>query len=642
MKIKRLFSVVLGMAITLTFGINAYASNGYSPRDTDAHWAENEILPLMYTDIMRGTNSYANPNATITRGEFAALTARALSLTPKYDSGYLDVPKGHMFHGEISALTEANIIKGTGNNVFSPNENITREQIMLIIARTLKSTRLKSVNFSDIKSGYPYLAELQKAVSSGIITGFDDGRFRPYAKATRAECAVMLTRLLKSQDNISKSHISTLAEKYIKNEMSNIPLNKNISLGRALNENSVKQKTIQSLDSRGVQVKKLINNLNLTSYDANGAFATVTYDSDITYITTTKSATRQRNYKATYKLDIIQKGGQLYVYDYNLTLKKPSRINLTWEVFSQAPDYAPRGVNVVSPSSFQISTENLNVEKKELLGNIKFYNSLTRKYMNYAKENGYEVWPIYKTDFSSSTSNRFLNSENARQKAISYIVDYACKYLIDGINIDFENIHQSNHYLLTMHVRELTVSLHELGLIVSCDITRKEPTSANWSMCYNRDALSENTDYIMLIAYDEHYASSKKAGSVASLDWTEESIKRTLNEVDADKLILGIPFYMRYFETKNGKVTSSKAISMQTAYELTQTKNPTYTYINSDKQYKISWIENGKNCMFWLENSDTVKLRIELANKYSLAGVASWRRGLEIPKIWDIIETNLN
>jgi spore germination protein YaaH len=333
--------------------------------------------------------------------------------------------------------------------------------------------------------------------------------------------------------------------------------------------------------------------------------------------------------------------GNETVYDYTMTLRTKDRINLTWEVYSSVPEYAPKGVNVVSPSSFQISSENLSVEKKSLDGNISFYNSLTRKYMDYADANGYKVWPIYKTDFTLKTADRFLNNPETRLKAIKYILEYACEYGIEGINIDFENIYERNRYLVTKHSRELSVMLHELGLIVSADITRLEPTSANWSMCYNRDALAENCDYIMLMAYDEYYSSSKSAGPVASLDWVEDSIKKTLKEVPSQKLVLGIPFYMRYFEVTGTKVTSSKAISMQTAYELIQKNNPTYTYMESDGQYKISWKNGNKTSSFWLENTDTVSKRVALANKYGLAGVASWRRGLEISKVWDVIEDNL-
>ncbi len=643
MKARNIVSVFasLGIILSLWSFPPAFATSGYSPKDIDSHWAEDEISSLMYADILRGSNNNLNPDSAITRGEFTALIARALSLEETNIQDFEDITPEHVFFKEIGAAKNAGLVTGIGEGLFAPKKSITREEIMLIIARCLPKEENGKVSFKDISFSYRYKDELKKAVSSGIISGFSDNTFRPKKNATRAECAAMLVRLLNSQEDIDKKEAQKLSEQYIQNELKDTKKNLSLSIGRAHSETEMKLNSQDKIKSLSTQVEKLPYDTSLTSITINGSLATTVFKGQITYVTTNASGTRSRVYNATHKVDMIQNDGKLYVYDYSLTLQKPERVNLTWEVYSSVPDYAPIGVNVVSPSSFQISAENLGVESKKLYGNVNFYNSLTRKYITYARENGYEIWPIYKTDFTAKTSDSFLNNTDARQKAISYITEYACKYLIDGINIDFENIYERNRFLVTAHVRELTVMLHELGLIVSADITRKEPTSANWSMCYNRDALSKNTDYIMLMAYDEYYASSKTAGSVASLDWTEESVKRTLKEVNADKLILGIPFYMRYFETKNGKVTSSKAISMQTAYELINSNNVSYTYIEDDGQYKISWQSGGKTCVFWLENTDTIGKRVDIANKYSLAGVASWRRGLEISKIWETIQEKL-
>ncbi len=619
----------------------AITYNNYFASDIDSHWAEDELENLINAGILKGFDGKASPDNGITRGEFTALISRTLALESNDRVTFTDIPKGHMFFSEINAAYDAGIIQGTGGNTFSSDKKITREEIMLIISRCLPKTGTAIVNFKDIGKNYIYLSELKLALSSGIITGFSDNTFKPKNNATRGECAVMLSRLLKAKADIKKQDAVELGEEFIKNEMESVSLNKNLATGKALREIDLKLMSQNSIRSNSTEVEKIPGKLTLSSYTSDGYLANAVYEGDITYMVTNANGTRQRHYLATHEIDIIRLGDELYVYNYNLSLKKDEKINLTWEVYSSPPDYAPQGVNVVSPSSFQLSRENLGVENKPLLGDIRFYNSLTRKYMDYAKENGYEVWPIYKTDFSTQTSHSFLNNDEARQKAISYLTEYACKYLIDGINIDFENIYEKNRYLVTKHARELSVMLHELGLIVSVDITRKEPTSANWSMCYDRDSLNDNTDYVMLMAYDEYYASSKTPGSVASLDWTEESIKRTLGEVDKGKLVLGIPFYMRYFETKNGKVTSSKAISMQTAYELVNSNNVTYTYLEDDGQYKISWQKDGKTCVFWLENTDTIAKRINLATKYNLAGVGSWRRGLEISKVWEIIENNL-
>ena len=643
MKARNIVSVFasLGIILSLWSYPSVSAEGIYSPKDIDSHWAENEMSSLMYADILRGSNNNVNPDSMITRGEFTALIARTLALGENNTQEFTDIKPDHMFFKEIGAAYNAGLINGVGNGTFQAQKNITREEIMLIIARTLPDSASSKVNFKDIASSYRYTSELRIAVGSGIITGFSDNTFRPKKNATRAECAVMLQRLLTSMENINKKEAESLADEYIQNHLKDTKKNLSVSVGRAKSETQMQIDSQEKIKSLSTQVEKLPYNTSLSSITVDGYLATAVFNGEITYVTTNTNGTRNRTYNATHKVDIIQIDDRLYVYDYTLTLQKAQKVNLTWEVYSSVPDYAPHGVNVVSPSSFQISAESLGVESKNLYGNVKFYNSLTRKYMTYAKENGYEVWPIYKTDFTTKTSDSFLNNSDARQKAISYITEYACRYLIDGINIDFENIYEKNRYLVTAHARELSVMLHEMGLIVSVDITRKEPTSANWSMCYNRDALSQNTDYIMLMAYDEYYASSKTAGSVASLDWVDESVQRTLKEVPADKLILGIPFYMRYFETKNGKVTSSKAISMQTAYELITSNNVTYTYIDADKQYKISWKSGDKTCVFWLENTDTIAKRVKIANDYFLAGVASWRRGLEISKAWEVIDNNL-
>ncbi|MBQ8587936.1 MAG: S-layer homology domain-containing protein [Clostridia bacterium] len=640
MKARKAISALMILGI-LASGIPSRAVENYAISDIDSHWAEDEMSVLINADILKGSHTKANPDTNITRGEFTALISRTLSLESDGGEVFSDIPKSHMFYIEVDAASDAGIVNGIGGNMFMPDRSITREEIVLIIARTMDEKSASKITFDDIGKNYPYSQELSIAVSGGIISGYSDNTFRPKENATRAECGAMLARLLRYMEDIDKNELIRLSETYIQNDMEDIQNNEKLTTGRAKSELELKKWAQNKARENNTQTEKIPSGFELSSYNIDGSLANAVYEGQITYVTTTLDGTRQRTYDATYSLDLIEKNGNVYIYDSTLSLSKQQRINLTWEVYSAPPDYAPEGVNVVSPSSFQISAENLGVESKELMTGARFYNSLTRKYMDYAHQNGYEVWPIYKTDFTLKTSNSFLNSYEARQKSLEYLIDYACKYLIDGINIDFENIYERNRHLLTKHARELSTALHELGLIVSADITRLEPTSSNWSMCYNRDSLSDNTDYIMLMAYDEYYASSPKAGSVASLDWTEESIKRTLTEVPNNKLVLGIPFYMRYFEVSGTKVTSSKAISMQTAYDLINSNNVTYTYMESDRQYKISWQKDGKTCVFWLENTDTIAERAALCNKYSLAGIASWRRGLEISKVWSVIKDNL-
>lgn len=643
MKFKKVIVTILAASATLYCSLSTVTANSsaYSPKDIDFHWAEEYITELVNADILKGYQSKTYPDSEITRGEFCALTARALSLEYSDKSYFTDITPEHMFYSEINALANEGLVMGTGGGKFSSDKKISREEIMLILSRCIPESTSK-ITFKDIATDYIYIDELESAVGSGIISGYTDNTFRPHKTATRAECASMLFRLMGNLPSSSKIETSELAEDFIKNNMNNISSNIPLAHGRASGEILIKEKATEAMHLNKVYTQKNLTDLKLEEYKSHGMITQLSYTGNIDYITTGPDYSKTKSYSGEFEVKIIRKNNVHYVYDYTLSLKKKDKINLTWEVYSTPPQYAPEGVNVISPSSFQISSQNLGVESRELLGNLKFYNSLTRKYMNYAKNNNYEVWPIYKTDFSLGTSDVFLNSSEARHKAIGYIIDFACKYGIDGINIDFENIYEKNRHLVSQHARELSVMLHEMGLIVSADITKLEKTSANWSMCYDRNILAENCDYIMLMAYDEYHASSKSPGPVSSLDWTEASIKQTLKEVPADKLILAIPFYMRYFETQNGKVTSTKAISMQTAYDLIQKNNPTYTYMEDDRQYKISWKKGNTTCLFWLENTDTIANRVKLAKDYSLAGIASWRRGLEISKAWSVINTELN
>lgn len=640
---KRILSLLLSASLITLIPPNAKAvefdNNVMS--DIDSHWGEGDIETLYRAGIMRGDGKYARPNDNVTRGEFVSVLSRSLGLESTSGSAFSDITDGHMFYNEICAAYENNLVTGDTNGRFNPNSNITREEIMLIISRCIDSNAKASYKFKDIKSGYIYKNELEKAVSSGIISGYSNNTFRPNAKATRAESAAMTVRLMKSMPSGSKADVRSFAKKYIENDISSPQSNIANATGSALEELNMRTDFANEISGSGVNVTKSLSNLSEQSAEFSGMLSKITYTGKITYnLSGTLSDTR--TYPCTITVLITERAGKKYVYHSNVNLKQDSRINLTWEVYSSAPDYSPDGVNVISPSSFQLSAENLNVDGSYIGSGITFFNSLTKAYMNYAENSGYSVWPIYKTDFTLKTSHSFLNTAQYRRAAVSQLIKYACKYGIDGINIDFENVYESDRAYLTKHIREVTLAMHELGMIVSADVTRLEKSSSAWSMCFDRDAISETADYVMLMAYDEYYAGSKTPGSVSSLDWAEDSVKLTLKEADASKLVLGMPLYMRYWEVINGKVTATSAISMHTAYKKIQENDVTYTYLEDDGQYKISWKDGNKTCMFWLENSDTVKKRVEIANKYNLAGVATWRRGFETSNIWKVIKDMLN
>jgi len=313
------------------------------------------------------------------------------------------------------------------------------------------------------------------------------------------------------------------------------------------------------------------------------------------------------------------------------------KINLTWEhVISKNPDVAAikdmPGLNVVSPTWFSVIDGEGSVQNKA-----------DSRYVRWAHSKGYKVWALVDNGFDPARTNAVLSDLRKRESVIQQLLAYAALYGIDGINIDFENVYYEDRGLLVQFVREFAPLCREQGLTVSMDVTIKS-RSPTWSMCYDRKALAQAVDYLMVMAYDEHTAGSGVAGSVGSLPWVEEGIKGVLEEIPAERLLLGVPFYTRVWreETKSGVFTvTSKALGMEAAEELLRQNQAVIQWDAESGQNFGAFREGQAQCKIWLEDQESMALRVALVKKYGLAGVASWRRGFEKPAIWNVILNGL-
>lgn len=316
------------------------------------------------------------------------------------------------------------------------------------------------------------------------------------------------------------------------------------------------------------------------------------------------------------------------------------KINLVWEqVTNRTPnvsDIGPLpGVNVVSPTWFELKD-----------GEGTLQNKADPAYVKWAHQRGYKVWGLVTNGFNPDWTKSVLGSYDKRDKLIAQLIHYANMYDLDGINIDFENVYLAEKEKLVQFVRELTPYLHEQGLTVSIDVTIKS-TAETWSMFLDRAALAQVVDYMAVMTYDEHWASSPKAGSVASLPWVENGLKGVLEEVPHQKLLLGVPFYTRLWtESKqaDGSVkVSSKALSMPRAQEWIQERKLTPKLDEASGQNYVQYTDpkDGNTYKMWLEDVTSVQKRMELVQKYNLAGAAAWRRGYELPEIWQAVQEGL-
>lgn len=322
-------------------------------------------------------------------------------------------------------------------------------------------------------------------------------------------------------------------------------------------------------------------------------------------------------------------------------VKKQStaKINMVWDYFSEYGKAANRsgttidGVNVVSPSFFTV-VKNGNGKINENVGN----NGLN--YINWAKQNNYKVWAMVSNNANKDTTSTILNSYTLRTNMINTIVSLANKYNLDGINIDFENMNESDKSMFSRFIIELEPKLKEAGKTLSVDVTAPDG-GGDWSECYERDVIGNVADYIVFMAYDQNGAYSSKEGTTAGYNWVETNLNKFIKreEIPSNKIVLGMPFYTRLWKEENGNITS-KTVNMKNI-DTVIPSDIQRTWDDTLKQNYVEYTQDSAVYKMWIEDEMSIKEKVGLVRKYNLAGVASWEKDREKNTIWAVIKAEL-
>ena len=314
--------------------------------------------------------------------------------------------------------------------------------------------------------------------------------------------------------------------------------------------------------------------------------------------------------------------------------KNPDTITMLWDQIStvdgnygEGKRDAIEGLNVISPTWFAIANSNGDMLDK---GSV--------EYAQWARSQGYELWALVTNSFDATITHNVLSDPAKRKKVIDALSGYADTYMLQGINIDFENVGKNDGEYYVTFIREATEAFHNKGLVVSVDMY----IPSSWTEHYNMKAVGEIVDYVVIMAYDEHYSSSPVSGSVSSIEWVDKAIKEVCNRVNPQKVIIGNPFYTRLWTTREGKV-SSVSMKMDEAYEMLLEKGALMLWLDSCGQYYGSWteVEDGVTVTkeIWLEDATSTEERMKLAKSYGVKGVSFWKRGHENTEVWDIINS---
>ncbi len=333
-------------------------------------------------------------------------------------------------------------------------------------------------------------------------------------------------------------------------------------------------------------------------------------------------------------VDVIPNEEQSKQEPIDNTTENKEKLNMFWQYGSDLNTLGKEkidGVNIVSPTWYELKNSNGEITSEY---NLAYYNK--------AKEYGYEIWPIItngidSVNYSADDTSAMLNSEYNREQFIKNIIDIVKMNKLDGINIDFEAMKTEDRDMYTEFIRELVPLLRKENIKVSVDM---------YFVAYiDRQAVGEAVDYVVLMGYDQRGAWSNEAGSIAEIPWVEKNITSLINDskIPADKIILGIPFYTRLWTIKDGDTKpTTRVYTMKNCEEFLDKYNVTPTFDENSGQNYAEYKTGSITYKLWLEDSTSVKNRIDVINKYNLAGVAGWRKGLETDNVWNVIKENLN
>ena len=282
-------------------------------------------------------------------------------------------------------------------------------------------------------------------------------------------------------------------------------------------------------------------------------------------------------------------------------------------------------MNVISPTWYALTDNEGN-----------FSSLADASYVERAHAMGLQVWALIDNFSDNVDTYELLSSTMTRQKLIDRMMTEAETYGFDGWNIDFETLASKTgpHYI--QFIKELSVRCKKAGLVLSVDNYVPAPYNA----FYDLETQGKFVDYVIIMSYDEHYAGSAEAGSVASIGFLKDAVNNTMQVMPKERIVMAIPFYTRLWAEEQAgdsvKVTS-EALTMNGGQDVLKRNGITAKWDADCGQNYAEYTLAGVTYKIWLEDVDSLTERLNVIGGADVAGIAAWRLGFETDEVWPII-----
>ncbi|WP_036697747.1 S-layer homology domain-containing protein [Paenibacillus taiwanensis] len=308
--------------------------------------------------------------------------------------------------------------------------------------------------------------------------------------------------------------------------------------------------------------------------------------------------------------------------------------------YVQAVNHTKGSLDMVSPSYFDLRED----------GSLLLTEALDPAFIKEMHNKGMKVVPFLSNHWDRNKGIAALNNRNALVKQIAAAIE---KYNLDGVNVDIENVtdkQRDDQTQLVKMLRETIPAHKEVSVAVAAN---PHGWTTGWHGSYDYAALSKVSDYLMIMAYDESYQGSEP-GPVAGLPFVEQSIQYALKYAPSHKLVLGIPFYGRYWKS-DGTMKGNAAQNYRVRKLLQDYNGKTYYDTAEQSPKGIFTIKSGDTLpnvhgttlkpgsyTVWFENEQSIQAKLNLVNKYNLKGAGNWSLTEEADGTWDYYSAWLN
>lgn len=477
----------------------------------------------------------------------------------------------------IISLTEKKIMNGTAPSTFSPAQSITRAEFLVTLNRLLGLETVSSAvaAYKDVNPSDWYYSAIQAATGAGLTEGLGDGFFAPKNNLTRQEAAIWLQKITGTP----------------------------------------------SAASEAIQRLKFRDHAAISSWASGAVYAMAELQLMQGNGEEFKPQQALSRQETALVLDRLL---QNTTWSSKLAAKVPDTIQLGWQYQQTDAEFkqsvAASNVNVLSPRWFFLNAD----------GGIS--DNGNSELVRWAHQQGKKVWALFGNRLNQENTKALLASSAKTSAAITEVVQLAQKYGLDGINLDFENVAPTDRKAFTAFVTGLAKQLRDQGMTLSVDVSPDLGT--DWTEAFDYAAIGEQADYVVLMGYDEHWTGGT-AGSVASLPWVRSGLDTLLEEVDAPKVILGMPLYTRDWTVNpSGAAQSSEDLRLGEQMQRVSAFGLRPGWNSRLGQYVTSYVSGGKTHQIWLEDSRSLSAKYSMALERNIAGFAYWHIGGETADIW--------